>query len=153
MYALIEFAGKQFRVEEGSSIKVPFVEGKIGSKVVLDKILYLDDGQKITVGTPLVSGKNLNGEIVSHVRGNKVIVFKFKRRKGYQKKNTHRQNYTILKIGKLGAVNKKDVSTTAKTSKSKNTVKKREHEKKATPKTAAKKTTVKKTSSSKKETE
>ena len=153
MYALIEFSGKQYRVEEGSSIKVPYVEGKIGSKVVIDKILYLDDGQKITVGTPLVSGKNLNGEIVSHVRGNKVIVFKFKRRKGYQKKNTHRQNYTILKIGKLGAVNKKDVSTTTKTSKSNNTVKKREHEKKTTPKTAAKKTTVKKPSSSKKETE
>ena len=154
MYALIEFLGKQYRVEEGSSIKVPCVEGKIGSKVVIDKILYLDDGKKITVGTPLVSGTKLNGEIVSHVRGNKVIVFKFKRRKGYQKKNTHRQNYTILKIGKLGAVtvNKKDVSTTTKTSKSKNTVKKREHGKKTTPKTSAKKTTVKKTSSSKKET-
>ena len=147
MYALIEFAGKQYKVEDGSSIKVPHVEGKVGSKVVIDKILYLDDGQKITVGTPLVSGKKLDGEIVSHVRGNKVIVFKFKRRKGYQKKNTHRQNYTILKIGKLGAVNKKDVSTTTKTSKSKNIIDKRKHGGKATPKTAAKKTTVKKTSS------
>ena len=155
MYAVIEFGGKQFKIEEGSSIKVPCVEGKIGSKVVIDKILYLDDGQKITVGTPLVSGKKLDGEIVSHVRGNKVIVFKFKRRKGYQKKNTHRQNYNILKIGKLVSVpvNKKDVSTTTKTSKSKNIIDKRKHGEKATPKTAAKKTTVKKTSSSKKETE
>ena len=153
MYALIEFSGKQYRVEEGSSIKVPYIEGKIGSKVIINKIHYLDDGKKKTVGTPLVSSKKLDGEIVSHVRGNKVIVFKFKRRKGYQKKNTHRQNYTILKIGKLVAVKKKDVSSATITSTSKNTIDKREHGEKETPKTAAKKTTVNKTSSSKKETE
>ena len=56
MYALIEFAGKQFRIEEGSSIKVPYVDGKVGTKVTIDKVLYLDDGKNKTVGTPLVSG-------------------------------------------------------------------------------------------------
>ena len=106
MYALIEFAGKQFKVEEGSSIKVPYVDGKVGSKVTFDKIIYMDDGKNKTVGTPIVAGAKIDGEIVSHGRERKVVVFKFKRRKGYQKKNTHRQEYSILKIGKVGKAKK-----------------------------------------------
>ena len=106
MYALIEFAGKQFRVEEGDSIKVPYVDGKVGSKVTIDKILYMDDGKNKTVGTPTVHGAKIDGEILSHGRERKVVVFKFKRRKGYQKKNTHRQEYSILKFGKVGKVRK-----------------------------------------------
>ena len=106
MYALIEFAGKQFKVEEGSSIKVPYVDGKVGSKVTFDKIIYMDDGKNKTVGTPIVAGVKIDGEIVSHGRERKVVVFKFKRRKGYQKKNTHRQEYSILKIGKVGKAKK-----------------------------------------------
>ena len=86
MYALIEFAGKQFKVEEGSSIKVPYVDGKVGSKVTFDKIIYMDDGKNKMVGTPIVAGAKIDGEIVSHGRERKVVVFKFKRRKGYQKK-------------------------------------------------------------------
>jgi len=109
MYALIDFAGKQFRIEEGGSIKVPYIGGKVGNKVIIDKILYLDDGKTITVGTPLVTGIKIDGEITSHGKGKKVVVFKFKRRKGYQKKNTHRQEYSILKVGKFGKV-KKDPS-------------------------------------------
>jgi len=69
MYALIEFAGKQFRVEEGDSIKVPYVDGKVGSKVTIDKILYMDDGKNKTVGTPTVHGAKIDGEILSHGRG------------------------------------------------------------------------------------
>ena len=115
MYALIEFAGKQFRIEEGSSIKVPYVDGKVGTKITIDKVLYLDDGKNKTVGTPLVSGIKIDGEITSHGRERKVVVFKFKRRKGYQKKNTHRQEYSILKVGKLGKVKKApSEKTTAK---------------------------------------
>ena len=106
MYALIEFSGKQFRVEEGASIKVPYIDSKIGSKVTIDKILYMDDGNNKMVGDPLVKGVKIDGKIESHGRGRKVIVFKFKRRKGYQKKNTHRQEYSMLKVGKLGKVKK-----------------------------------------------
>ena len=106
MYALIEFAGKQFKVEEGSSIKVPYVDGKVGSKVTFDKIIYMDDGKNKMVGTPIVTGIKIDGEIVSHGRERKVVVFKFKRRKGYQKKNTHRQEYSILKVGKVGKAKK-----------------------------------------------
>ena len=111
MYALIEFAGKQFRVEEGNSIKVPYIDDKVGSKITIDKILYMDDGKNKTVGNPLVTGVKINGEIISHGRERKVVVFKFKRRKGYQKKNTHRQEYSMLKIGKLGKVAKTQTQT------------------------------------------
>ena len=130
MYALIEFSGKQFRVEEGASIKVPYIDSKIGSKVTIDKILYLDDGKNKTVGEPLVKGVKIDGKIESHGRERKVVVFKFKRRKGYQKKNTHRQEYSMLKIGKLGKV-KKSPSKKSET-------------KVASKKAAAKKMTVKK---------
>ena len=106
MYALIEFAGKQYKVEENSSIKVPYVDGKVGSKVTIDNILYMDDGENKTVGTPLVNGVKIYGKIESHGRERKVVVFKFKRRKGYQKKNTHRQEYSMLKVGKFGKVTK-----------------------------------------------
>ena len=137
MYALIEFAGKQFKVEEGSSIKVPYVDGKVGSKVTFDKIIYMDDGKNKTVGTPIVAGVKIDGEIVSHGRERKVVVFKFKRRKGYQKKNTHRQEYSILKVGKVGKAKKES----AKPVKSKPSPKKEAVAKK---KTAPKKTVAKK---------
>ena len=145
MYALIEFAGKQFRVEEGNSIKVPYIDGKVGSKITIDKILYMDDGKNKMVGNPLVSGVKINGEIISHGRERKVVVFKFKRRKGYQKKNTHRQEYSMLKIGKLGKVAK----TQTKTVKTKATNVKGASKKTTTNKTDAKKSTVKKTTAKK----
>ena len=140
MYALIEFAGKQFRVEEGDSIKVPFIDDKVGSKVTIDKILYLDDGKNKTVGNPLVKGIKIDGKIESHGRGRKVVVFKFKRRKGYQKKNTHRQEYSMLKVGKLGKVKK----SPSKKSETKATATKTVPKKAAPKISAAKKTTVKK---------
>ena len=142
MYALIEFAGKQFKVEEGSSIKVPYVDGKVGSKVNFEKIIYMDDGKNKTVGTPIVAGVKIDGEIVSHGRERKVVVFKFKRRKGYQKKNTHRQEYSILKVGKVGKAKKE----LAKPVKSKPSLKKEAIAKKkiAPKKTVAKKPVTKK---------
>ena len=141
MYALIEFAGKQFKVEEGSSIKVPYVDGKVGSKVTFDKIIYMDDGKNKTVGTPIVAGAKIDGEIVSHGRERKVVVFKFKRRKGYQKKNTHRQEYSILKVGKVGKAKKVAKKESAKPVESKPAAKKEAVAKK---KTAPKKTVAKK---------
>ena len=142
MYALIEFAGKQFKVEEGSSIKVPYVDGKVGSKVTFDKIIYMDDGKNKTVGTPIVAGVKIDGEIVSHGRERKVVVFKFKRRKGYQKKNTHRQEYSILKVGKVGKA-KKELAKSVESKPA--AVKKAAPKKKTAPKTpVAKKPVTKK---------
>ena len=161
MYALIEFAGKQFKVEEGSSIKVPYVDGKVGSKVTFDKIIYMDDGKNKTVGTPIVAGVKIDGEIVSHGRERKVVVFKFKRRKGYQKKNTHRQGYSILKVGKVGKAKKVAKKELAKPAESKPAAKKEAAPKKAgvekpvvkkaapKKKTATKKPTAKKTAPAK----
>ena len=146
MYALIEFAGKQFRVEEGSSIRVPHVEGKVGSKVTIENILYMDDGKNKTVGTPTLTGAKIDSEIISHGRDRKVVVFKFKRRKGYQKKNTHRQEYSILKVGKLGKVKKTVASkkTTEKTDKEAAPKKSTPAKKAAPKKAAAKKSSAKK---------
>ena len=106
MYALVEFAGKQFKVEEGSQIKVPFLTEKVGSKVSLDKVLYFDNDNDKVVGTPFIDGMAIEAKIEEHGRDRKIIVFKFKRRKGYQKKNGHRQRYSVLTIGKLGAKKK-----------------------------------------------
>ena len=153
MYALIEFAGKQFKIEEGDSIKVPYVDGKVGSKVTIDKILYMDDGKNKTVGTPLVSGVKIDGEITSHGRERKVVVFKFKRRKGYQKKNTHRQKYTILKMSKLGTTKKTVTSKKTTSPPTKKTVDKKEQEKKVSTPTSTKKKQVIKSRNNKKEKE
>ena len=135
-------------IEEGDLIKVPCIDGEVGSKVTIDKILYLDDGKNKTVGNPLVTGVKINGEIISHGRERKVVVFKFKRRKGYQKKNTHRQEYSILKIGKLGKVAKAQT----KTVKTKVNDTKGVSKKTTTKKSTAKKITAKKTSVKPKET-
>ena len=147
MYTLIEFAGKQYKVEEGNSIKVPYVTGKVGSKVTIDKILYIDDGKNKTIGTPLVKGVKITAEIESHGRERKVVVFKFKRRKGYQKKNTNRQEYTILKFGKLGTIKKIKTASKTSTTTTKKAVDKIEPSIKTTPKkTTKKKVPIKKTS-------
>ena len=146
MYALIEFAGKQFKVEEGSSIKVPYVDGKVGSKVAFEKIIYMDDGKNKMVGTPIVTGAKIDGEIISHGRERKVVVFKFKRRKGYQKKNTHRQEYSILKVGKVGKAKKVAKKESAKPVESKPAANKEAAPKKA----GAEKPAVKKAAPKKK---
>ena len=113
MYALVEFAGKQFKIEEGAQIKVPYLTEKIGSKVSLDKVLYFDNDNDKVVGTPFIDGMAIDAKVVEHGRDQKIIVFKFKRRKGYQKKNGHRQRYSVLTIGNLGAKKKATVKKKA----------------------------------------
>ena len=135
MYALIEIAGKQFKVEENVQLKIPYNSSKIGDKINFDKVLYFDDGNKKSVGNPYISGLSINAKVVSHGKDPKVIVFKLKRRKGYQKKIGHRQTFTVVEIGKL---------TAKKTAAKKTTTKKT-----TTKKTAAKKTTTKKTAAKK----
>ena len=116
MYALIEFAGKQFKVENGSKIKVPYVSDKIGQKVSIDKVLYFDNDKEKVVGTPYVDGISFDAKIVEHGKEKKVIVFKFKRRKGHQKKNGHRQQFSLLEFGELSGKSKAaSKKTTAKT--------------------------------------
>jgi large subunit ribosomal protein L21 len=150
MHALIEYAGKQFKIEEGSSIKVPHVQGKVGSKVNIDKILYFDDGKNKIVGTPLVNDAKIDGEITSHGQGRKVVVFKFKRRKGYQNKNTHRQDFTILKVGKLSVIKKQGAAKMPSANASKKTDDKKGPIKKVAPKKTPENPVAKKSSPTKK---
>mgnify|MGYP001221788451 FL=1 len=121
MYALIEFAGKQFKVENGSKIKVPYISDKVGQKINIDKVLYFDNDKEKIVGAPYIDGVSFDAKIVEHGKEKKIIVFKFKRRKGHQKKNGHRQQFSLIEFGKLSGKSKataktKATSTTKKTS-------------------------------------
>ena len=102
MYAIVNIAGKQFKVAKDQYIYAPRLEGEAGSAVSFDNVLLVDNGGKIDIGAPAVNGITVSGKILEHVKGNKVIVFKKKRRKGYQVKNGHRQQYTKVQIESLG---------------------------------------------------
>lgn len=103
MYAIVEIAGQQFKVENNQEIFVHRLGGEEGSAVTFDRVLLVDNGGKISVGAPSVSGASVSGKILSHVKGDKVLVFKKKRRKGYQKMNGHRQAFTKVKIESINA--------------------------------------------------
>ena len=116
MYALVEIAGKQFKLEENSQVKIPYSNNnKVGDKMSFEKVLYFDDGTKKTFGNPYVSNFSIDAKVLSHGKEPKIIVFKLKRRKGYQKRNGHKQPYTVVEVGKLSA--KKTTAKKATTTK------------------------------------
>jgi len=98
MYAIVEIAGQQFKVERGNKVYVHRLEANEGEKIEFDKVFLLDNGGKISVGNPTVDGAKVAATVISHVKGDKVIIFKKKRRKGYQKWNNHRQSFTQILI-------------------------------------------------------
>jgi large subunit ribosomal protein L21 len=98
MYAIVEIAGQQFKVERGNKVYVHRLEANEGAKIEFDKVLLLDNGGKISVGNPTVDGAKVAATVISHLKGDKVIIFKKKRRKGYQKWNNHRQSLTQILI-------------------------------------------------------
>jgi large subunit ribosomal protein L21 len=103
MYAIVDIAGQQFKVERGKKVYVHRLKANEGADVEFDKVLLIDNDGKITVGSPTVDGAKVAATVVSHLRGDKVLVFKKKRRKSYQKMNGHRQDFTQLLIqGVLG---------------------------------------------------
>ncbi len=105
MYAIVEIAGKQFRVEKDKNLKVPSLQVESGGKVEFDHVLiYTDDNGKTQIGQPLVKNMKVSATVVEHGRHKKVIVFKKKRRKGYQKKNGHRQGFSLIKIDDIAVV-------------------------------------------------
>ena len=101
MYAIVEIAGHQYKVEKDQRIFVNRLEGKEGSKVTFDNVLLIEDKGKVTVGAPAIKGAKVSAKIESHLKGDKVIVFKKKRRKGYKVKNGHRQQLTQLTIASI----------------------------------------------------
>jgi len=98
MYAIVEIAGQQFKVEKNDEIFVHQLEGEAGTKVEFHDILLLDHDGKISIGKPHLEGSKITGKIIGHVRGDKVVVFKKKRRKGYQKESGHRQDFSKVLI-------------------------------------------------------
>jgi large subunit ribosomal protein L21 len=98
MYAIVEIAGQQFKVEAGRTIHVHRLEAEEGQKIDFTEVLLIEEEGNITVGEPAIAGAIVEGKVLSHVRGDKVIVFKKKRKKGYRIKNGHRQNFTQVEI-------------------------------------------------------
>jgi large subunit ribosomal protein L21 len=105
MYAVIQTGGKQYRVEPGKTVVVEKLAGDAGAPIVFDHVLLVSsgDGGDVTVGKPTVAGAKVTGSIVEQGRGEKLVVFKFRRRKNYVRKNGHRQDYTAVKIAAIEA--------------------------------------------------
>ena len=101
MYAIVEIAGLQYKVEQDQKLYVNRLQGDAGSEVTFDRVLLADDGT-VQVGAPVINGFSVVAKIVEHVKGDKIIVFKKKRRKGYQKKNGHRQQFTQIEVLSVG---------------------------------------------------
>ncbi len=167
MYAIVEIAGQQYKVAKDQKVFVHRLEGKEGSKVSFDKVLLLDDG-KVTIGAPVIENAVVSAKILGHLKGDKVIVFKKKRRKGYKVKNGHRQFLTEIQIDGIStkkapakkAEAKKETAEKKEAPAKKEAAAKKPAAKKAAPKAeakpaakkpAAKKPADKKTAEAKKE--
>lgn len=98
MYAVIKSGGKQYRVESGAEVRVETLVADVGAKVAFEEVLLVGAGDSVKVGAPLISGAKVNATVVSHGRGDKVKIFKMRRRKHYQKSQGHRQDYTEVRI-------------------------------------------------------
>ena len=101
MHAIIETGGKQFKVAEGDTLFIEKLPVESGETVTFDKVLAVIDGDKITVGTPVVAGAKVDASVVKNGKGKKVIVFKYNPKKGYRKRQGHRQPYTKVEINKI----------------------------------------------------
>ena len=98
MYAVIKSGGKQYRVESGAQVRIESLVADVGSAVAFEEVLLVGAGESVKVGAPLVSGAKVKATVMSHGRGDKVKIFKMRRRKHYQKNQGHRQNYTEVRI-------------------------------------------------------
>ena len=103
MYAIVETGGKQYRVEPGAVVALERIPGEVGSQVELDRVLLVSDGTTVKVGKPTLSGAKVISQIVAQTRGDKIDVFKFKKRKKYRRKTGHRQELTEVRIGEIVA--------------------------------------------------
>lgn len=113
MYAIIEACGRQYKVQEGDNIFFEKLEEAEGDKVVFDKVILISD-KKQEIGTPYVKNAKVEGKVVEHTKGKKIVVFKYKPKKGYHNKKGHRQNYTKVEITKISFIKAK-AETSAKT--------------------------------------
>jgi large subunit ribosomal protein L21 len=114
MYAIVEIAGQQFKVEKDQKVFVHRLQTEEGKKVAFDNVLLLADGDKVTVGAPAIDGAQVGAKVLKHLKGDKVIVFKKKRRKGYRVKNGHRQALTEIQINSIVATGATKTAPAAK---------------------------------------
>lgn len=98
MYAIVTIAGQQFKVEKDRKVFVHRLDAEEGASLEFDQVLMVEDGANISIGAPVLLGAKVTAKVLAHVKGNKVIIFKKKRRKGYKKKNGHRQSFTQIQI-------------------------------------------------------
>ena len=138
MYAIIESCGKQYKVAEGDVVFFEKLDAEEGKKVSFDKVVLVSDDKKVEVGAPYVKGVKVEGKVVSHGKGKKIIVFKMKAKKNYRRKQGHRQPYTKVEITSIKTAAKK-----AETAKKTTTTKKAETAKETTTKKTTKKATEK----------
>jgi large subunit ribosomal protein L21 len=103
MYALVEIQGKQYKAQEGAVLTVDKIDQEAGKDLEFDSVLMVADGEKTTVGTPYVKGAKIKAQLEEQVKGKKVVVLKFKKRKGYKRKQGHRQQYTKLLVTEITA--------------------------------------------------
>ena len=143
MYAIVEIAGQQFKVAKDQKVYVHRLQGEEGSSVSFDKVYLLDDGTQVTLGAPAITGASVEAKVLGHLKGDKVIVFKKKRRKGYRVKNGHRQSLTQLVVEQI---NEKTAAKKAPVAKAEKPV----AEKKVATKAAAAKPAAKKEAPAKK---
>ena len=101
MYAVIKTGGKQYRVSSGEKLKVEQLAADIGSQITIDQVLLVADGDKVSIGQPLVAGAKVEATVVNHGRADKVRIFKLRRRKHYKKQQGHRQNFTEIQVDKI----------------------------------------------------
>ena len=113
MYAVVTTGGKQYRVEPGSELEVERLSGDAGSSVTFDRVLLVGDGEAVTIGTPTVEGATVSGTVLGEALGPKLIVFKFKQKATYRRKNGHRQHLTRVRIDEINASGKKAKADTA----------------------------------------
>ena len=131
MNALIKILGKQYKVKKGDKLRIPYIDKKVGEKLTFDNIMYTDDGKNKKIGKPYIKDLQVEAKLLEQGKEDKIIVFKFKRRKGYQKRNGHKQKFSLIEISNFKKTTAKKV-TADKISK-----------KPAAKKTTAKKTTAK----------
>ena len=103
MYAVVATGGKQYKVEEGDTLRVEKLKGDVGTEVAFDKVLLFSDGDTVKVGQPALDGAAVHGHIVEQDKAKKILVFKYKRRKRYRRKQGHRQMFTAVKIDRIEA--------------------------------------------------
>lgn len=101
MYAVIKTGGKQYKVATGDKLKIEQIPAELDSQVILDKVLMIDNGDTVTIGTPFIQGSAVKAMVISHGRHDKIRIFKMRRRKHYQKRQGHRQNFTEIRVDSI----------------------------------------------------